>query len=457
MIRSFFFAGAAAVALPALALAAPTITELEIAGQAINEAPPGGYVLIKGHGFVDRVLEKDDNIFAQGVEVEFKGSEFPLLAVHPEYVTCRIPAEVKPGKGKLSVKTKNGKADVAFAVLSAKDWDEKYKSQEAGTEGGGGGQDVENEVLESFSYSRFEFKENRFELEGGASLLPDRFSLTILLQFGGDTIDSRRVNVQGGKWKATFGPYTKKVFYGAYEADLIFELSKQSRAVARKFLRGMTEKKREALSRVQRHNVLVVGTQQEVADQKQELQQEYMKLLGKVEEKWAEFEKGFAGAAKVFFKQPGRAQVEKDKFVAYLLKARLAKDEDEADRFLRDSKLAYANGNLKPKEYQTWVTDTLFAPISEAYNAHQSYLDGFISKLENANSHSDQCVSAFLGTVRDWSRDLYKEAQLAFPGDEIRASISPVTAPENSRNYYEGQKRLMMQRLGMDPPPAPGQ
>ncbi|MCA8926188.1 MAG: hypothetical protein KDD82_30555 [Planctomycetes bacterium] len=452
MIRSSLAAACAALLLPAVASAAPQIKELEIAGQVINEAPPGGYVLIKGSGFVNRVLEKEDNIFQQGVEVTFKGTEFPLLAVHPEYVTVRIPADVKPAKGKLVVKTKDGKVETAFAVLEAKAWEDKYKDQEGSSEGGGGAQDVENEVLDSFSYSRFEFVENRFELAGSASLLPDRFSLTILLQYNGDTFDSRRVSVEGGKWKATFGPYTKKVFYGAYEADLVFELSKQSRSIARKFLRGVNEKKREALSRVQRHNVLVVGTQQEIADQTQQIQQEYMKLATKVEELWAVFERGFAGAAKVFYKQPGRSQVEQDKYLAYLLKAGLAKDEKEADKISRDTEFAYANGNLKPKEYQTWVVDKLFTPMAEAYNEHQTFLNGYICKLDNANSHSDQCVSSFLGTVREWSLRLYKEAKLAFPGDELRPTISPVNAPENSRNYFQSQKRLLMLRLGMQPP-----
>lgn len=453
MIRSYLFAAAAALLLPGVASAVPQIRSLEIGGQKINEAPPGGYVLIQGNGFISKVLTKDDNIFDQGVTVTFKGSELPLRDVHPEYVIVGVPADAKAGKGKLVVKTKDGKAETAFAILASKDWDEKYKAGEAagGGEGGGGAQDVENEVLESFTYSRFEFVENRFELAGGATLLPDRFSLTVLLQFNGDTFDSRRVTVKDGKWKATFGPYTEKAFYGAYEADLVFELAKQSRSIARKFLRGVTPKKREALSRVQRHNVLVVGTQQEIADQKKLIQAEYMKLTDEVEKLWAEFEKGFAGAAKVFFKQPGRSQVEKEKYLAYLLKARLAKDEAEADRCLRDTKLAYANGNLKPKLYQAWVNDELFTPMAEAYNAHQTFLNGFICKLESANSHSDQCVSSFLGLVREWSRNLYKEAKIPFPSD-MRPSISPVNAPDNSRNYFQSQKRLLMLRLGMQPP-----
>ena len=74
------------------------------------------------------------------------------------------------------------------------------------------------------------------------------------LKYDGQTIPkgTRVISVKEEAFSTTFGPYSKKLLYGNYSLELLFQLSNQSKRLRRKWERTLHDSQRQVYGRLQR-------------------------------------------------------------------------------------------------------------------------------------------------------------------------------------------------------------
>lgn len=488
--------GAALVAPAAAQDRDPTILEVQLNGKKATEGPLGAVIMFRGKNFhlcpqkaaatppgppgappppapaPGGKDEKKSDCRHEDVKVKIGGTDAMLIDASPENVTFIVPQfGVSPGKVRLRLEIRGKKStEVDFTLLTPEEWEKKgakdkqaQSEQESGAVAGAaagapGGQDLDEEIRGKFKITRFELKRdvgaNRFEVEGVTSQLPDNFNVSVVLQFEDPgqaprEIDARKVAVQKGAFTVIFGPYTKELLYGNYVCTLLFELGKQSQVRARKFLTTLSDKHKEVYERIQRREYTVVGTPQEIADQRKVIQEHYLAFSKSCQAHLADFEAAFGCAARSYFRPPGGGGFDEKEYVKYLSET-LGLAADVVDKIKKDTRFATNQGHFKNKDYQDWGEKKFIPALVTTYQQHLDFKSKYIASLdERADQYSDYLISIVISLFREWTQQTYERAKVTYPPSLSTVPINPIMAPTVSKQFFIAQRRLLLRQVGL--------
>jgi len=107
-------------------------------------------------------------------------------------------------------------------------------------------------TLDSWSVTR-DPAGTQVEAKGAVpGVLPDGFRLTVDLDRDGRSVETRAVVLEHGAWRASFGPFPGGLPPGRYTLSIVFQLSKQPRAMARAFKSRLGPEVADHFERIQR-------------------------------------------------------------------------------------------------------------------------------------------------------------------------------------------------------------
>lgn len=469
---------AAFVLLGLLALVAPTgveaqdggklvIRELQMNGKRVTKAPLGSVVTALGSGFPS---DDADGKHPAGLEVSIGGTDVMLLNAQAESVTFLIPQfDMSLGKKRLKIAVRGrGDAQIDIELMDPQKFQEEMKKL-IGSDNGGGengapvvrSADIEDQIMASFKIGRFEFKRDatgaRFEAEGTTGEVPDNFQVNLFLNINETReLESQKVTIKNKTWRCTFGPYTQQVLYGNYSLNLLFELSKQPRILAKRFREAQPPNIQAVYDRIFRREFVTVGTEQEVKDQLAGMQAHYRALCEDTTKLLLEVEKAYASGCRVFFRPDGKF-VEND-HSAYLQKMGFARTADELKALKEDFRFAHQNGNFKAEEYGQWATTTLVPGLQAQLQKHRDFRALTFQPVDaRADMLGNYLITIVYELCREYSRVLYEKSKVPVPDFFSAVPLDPVAIPTISRPFFEAQRRLCLRTVGLGNLIPPGE
>lgn len=461
---------AASVLLGLLLLVAPAgveaqdgklvIRELQMNGKTVTKAPLGSVVTALGANFP---ADDADGKHPAGLEVSIGGTEVMLLNVQAEAVTFLIPQfDMSLGKKKLKIAVRGqGDAQIDIELMDPQkfklDISDKGELNGVPTRSA----DIEDQIMASFEIKRFEFKRDatgaRFEAEGSCAEVPDGFNLNLFLNINETReLEAQKVPIRNKTWRCTFGPYTQQVLYGNYSLNLLFELSKQPRVLARRFRDAQPPNIQAVYDRIFRREFVTVGTEQEVKDQTAAMQAHYRALCEETTKLLLEVEKAYASGCRVFFRPDGTF-VEKD-HADYVQKMGFARTTAELEAIKADWRFAHKTGNFKAEDYSAWATTTLVPGLQAQLQKHRDFRNLTFQPVDaRADMLGNYLITIVYELCREYSRVLYEKSKIPVPDFFSAVPLDPVAIPTISRPFFEAQRRLCLRTVGLGNLIPPGE
>ncbi|RMG18182.1 MAG: hypothetical protein D6731_02715 [Planctomycetota bacterium] len=439
--------------------------------QPTTRAPQGGVINLVGRNFhkCPKPPEGADPKKAVCTHDELKvtvaGQKAFVVASSFDYVTIIIPNSVRPNKRvrvEVSI-ARQGSASTTIEVVDYKKW--KVGKVEAGTESGALGptnrQDEETRLLQSFQVLRFEQVPtnagNTFVVEGIAKGVPDKATVQVELRYDGRTVPNgmRHIAVVGEKFKTTFGPYSKKLLYGNYSLELLFELGKQSKRLQRRWKKRLSDSQIEVYSRIQRRKYTSVGTgpggvctKEDRQRQASKVKSHYLVFCKEVLSLRDELYRAVADAGRSFFRE-GRG-INEANYKRWLKQMGFVKDDAEAQQLVDNPKYGKASGYFNARAYLAFAEGTLIPGLTKLHKRHRDFNDQYIAPIdEKADTIGDWLISIILLRFQEWSKELYSRAGLEVPDVIGQVPISPVPAPKLSRKFFDAKRRELLRRVGL--------
>jgi hypothetical protein len=487
-LRSGTSPALAALALALLAPAAraqgetkPVLKEVQVASQKVTVAVQGGAVTIVGRNFHqcpappppkpgEPPNTQPPPCPHAELEVEFGSKKCMILSSDFEHIVAIIPADASTGRSKLKVSIRGrGDGDIDLEVVTQEEFkkrglDKKIGGETAGIAGSSAARDsAERAVLDSFAIGRFEYKRDatgsRFEAEGTASKLDEGLELGISLTINETReLEVQKVRVSKGTWRITFGPYTKQVLYGTYALNMVFELGKQPRVLAKRFRDKLSAEDQTLFDRVFRREFVTVGTDAEIAEQKTALQTHFVAMATETTKLMDEVEKAYASGCRVFYKPQGGASFDEAGHEKYCKEMGFAKTEAALAAIKNDWRFATKTGHFKPDDYKRWAEGTLIPGLLAQFQKHREFRDQFMKPVdERADMLGDYMISVVLEMFREYTRVLHDRAKVEVP-EALRATpMDPVAAPTISRRFFDAQRRYLLRTVGRGDLIPPGE
>lgn len=468
---------AAFVLLGLLALVAPTgveaqdgklvIRELQMNSKKIVKAPLGSVVTALGSGFP---ADDADGKHPVGLEVSIGGTDVMLLNAQAESVTFLIPQfDMALGKKKLKIAVRGrGDAQIDIELMDPQKFQEEMKKLIGGDNGGGENgapvvrsADIEDQIMASFKIGRFDFKRDatgaRFEAEGTTGEVPDNFQVNLFLNINETReLESQKVTIKNRTWRCTFGPYTQQVLYGNYSMNLLFELNKQPRLLAKRFREAHPPNIQSVYDRIFRREFVTVGTEQEVKDQTAAMQAHYRALCEDTTKLLLEVEKAYASGCRVFFRPEGTF-IEKD-HADYVQKMGFARTAAELEALKTDWRFASQTGHFKADDYSKWATTTLVPGLQAQLQRHRDFRALTFQPVDaRADMLGSYLITIVYELCREYSRVLYEKSRVPVPDFFSSVPIDPVAIPTISRPFFEAQRRLCLRTVGLGNLIPPGE
>lgn len=476
--RPFAVALAAALAAVACPLGdaaaqdtAPVLRELQFStGTRTTRAPNGAVLVALGRNLHQC---KDDKCRHDEVEVKIGSASCTVLSSTFDAIVFSVPNyDCPPGKKKVTVSIRGrGRAELDLEVVDPTKWQnedvaQREKAAETGELGGAEARapGVEEAIRDGFKITRFELKRDaagsRFEVDAITGKLPDGLTLNVVLTFNDREIEPFKARVQDKQIRVTFGPYTQQLLSGNYSVNLLFELGKQPRVVARNFVRGLKPEEAQVYDRIHRREYLTHGTDDDVKQQRAALQAHYKGLCEDGVRLIDEVERAFASGSRQFFRDPTKGSVNEDEFSAWVQRMSLATTAEALAKVKNDYRFSTRGGHFRPDEYKTWATDTLVPGLQGLFQKHRDFRQGYIASLDpKADMLGDYLVSVIFELFKEYTRVLYERAKIEVP-EELRATpVDPIAAPTISRKFFDAQRRLLLRTVGLgnlvgDPQPG---
>jgi hypothetical protein len=442
-------------------------------GQKVTRAPQGGVLVFKGRNLHQCPKPKKDEKTGRPlpmppcrhdeIKVKVGGKNATIFESTFDYVTFGIPQSTPPGKSvrvEVSV-TGRGSATAKVEIVNAAEW--KASAAERGSESGQGGvrENFERKALDSIKITRFEqvptSAGNTFVLEGIAKGIPNRAEMQVDLKYDGQTIPkgTRVISVKEEAFSTTFGPYSKKLLYGNYSLELLFQLSNQSKRLRRKWERTLHDSQRQVYGRLQRraleeHGTGPNGTVTKADRDKQaaQLKAHYLAFTTEVRKLRDDVRAVVADAGRSFFRK-GR-EYDEAQYKTWLQRMGFASSPTKAMEINDKKKYGKASGHFNEQAYRNWAKRTLIPALQSLYKKHRSFNDQYICPMdEKADTLGDWLISIVLLRLQEWSKDLYAHSGVPLPDEIGQVPISPVKAPQLSRKFFDAKRRELMRRVGL--------
>lgn len=464
---------------------APVIEELQDGnGVTTTQLPQGGILWIKGRNLhrcpvpEDPVEAKKFRCKHEELEVTLDGDPIAVWDSTFDLITAQIPPNAKIGKSRIRVEIRGrGKAEARLEIMSMEKYREAHKGEgNFETPGGAlpGQKDAGEALKQEFKITKFAMVPgaagSRFEVEGVVpDLIPDGFWLDLNVMFDNRSLFTRRVEIADKGFRGTFGPFREKLLYGIYECRVTFEVGQQSRAALRRWersrrrsgARDLKKEEQEALQRIERRELVEVGTgpQNKVTpeDRKRQidaLQAHVKKLHDEAGKLYGELEEVWAVAARCRFKQAGQSSYDKERYRAWLVRQKYAEDDKAAEAIEKDTRFGTASGHFKAQEYETWVTkrDGFISHLQALAREQVAFNTEYICPIDDrAKMLGDYLLSILERTLQNHAQELYRRSRLDVPAaiNALRLE-NVVPAPEDGKKYFYAKRRELLRQVGLD-------
>jgi hypothetical protein len=456
----------------------PVLREVKFAdGTVVTRVPIGGAIYLEGRELFEPPevpRDKDNRPIRKGFKpfkdltVKIDGTTCRVLASTLERITIQIHPDVKPGKRrtiKVDIKGR-GSAKIRIDILSMAEWE---KSKEGGVEQTGEGTNSMDEGAERDVLSRFQIQKfvmvkggagQTFQIEGEARGLPDGLKVELVLMYNKREIRKRSVPIKGGKFSATFGPYTEKMLVGNYAVELIFALNKQSKRRVRSWMRKISKSKLKLYKRIVRRGYTSVGgtgpkgdiLPEDRARQEEELQDHVKQVCTSAQTIMESLNEAYAGAARSFFKANGSSSFDKAKYLEWLVKSGYAADASAAERIEKDTSWASSRGHFDDAAWAQFGRDKLIPSLAELVETNNKFNGQYIAPPNGkADELSQFLVSNIAKLYENRMSELFRRARLTIPDEARQFPFTVMSAPKVSRKYFHAKKRELLRTVGLEP------
>jgi len=431
------------------------------------EGPPGANLRVKGLNFSDK---KED------YEITADGKPCIILECTLESVRFFMPTNPPPAPGnvKINIKIKSDSISATFKVIDMKDKKAMEKEQKR--------RDEERQKYEGASVYEDPFKQNeallsitKFELttQGttptavveGKTGLPKDFFLTVNFGVVGQTeqlqIGAHKVKIQGDSWKTTFGlpPQEnwagKTLLAGKYYVLATFEMAKQSPLDLKRvgWPEKLSEGERVARDIVWKKEIKDVGTPDDMKRQGVEISAHYVELCKQTTECLEALDRAFVAAGKSYYKKAGGGGYDEDEWAKWVVTYGVGLNDDDMKKIKADNRFvkgAYFNA----ESWQQWVEGDFFKKLGDAYKSHEDMKNKYVgTRDKRVEIEGDYLLSIVLKLSQTYSGEIYQKNKLTLP-DTLRAPKEFTGGLEGvaaSRGYFENHKKLLYDRLHLDP------
>jgi hypothetical protein len=441
MHNSFGYAAILAVVAAGAGYAqALPVTDVQVNGVSGRQVNPGGTVHVLGRWGPEGSTPD--------VTATIDGNRAEVSEVGASYVGVRLPPDQGVGKVKLKV-TIRGKGDATVDI-------EVVKGTVGAKEGTGaaGGPDAADLVLQTFAVTKLTLVSTpggkAIEAEGTATRLPDGFNVVITIgPDGGPSIQPIQTPVKGGAWKVSFGPWTTDVPCGSWKATLLFELGKQGKMKVRDFKAKLPDAEKGAFERIERQDVVIVGSEEEQAAQKNELKNHAKALVTLTRKLFDDVDKAYVSGSRCFFRNPAGGVFDA-KWEAWLKDQKLIADTPEALAAAKNDNRFARNGHFQVDPWAKWATDTLLPPLARAKQDHEDFTKRWFTAPDATVERLETELLTFVGErLRNTGQALCDQTKVPLPPAVVEqlpttnAGQDPIT-----RQGFEAKCRLLLRTLG---------
>lgn len=426
----------------------PVLTELRQDGERVVAAALTEFVEAVGRDLhrcppapADQPDAEAPRCEHKGVVVRVSGKVVPIVAASPDMIMFQLPPELGVGKKRVEVVIDGRSAGTLDLELLAEG--SRTDPPVAGPE-----------PRDAFQLTRFDILVDaagtRFAVAGRADPITNGMAMAVTLRFEGRTVlESQFVRIDAGQFAATFGPYTRPLPLGLWEASALFQLKSQPRVVVNRA--RLTAEQRNDLSRVERVDGRPLGTREEIAAQRQALQAHYQAVAAETERLLDEVLFAYASASRALFKNAGAPGYRANEHLAHVREVRAARTPEEVARVQADLRFATAGGHLRADAYQAWAEETLLPAWLGSFRRDGEYREATLVPVEPRSARLAEALhTTVLGTLRTQSATLFSAAQLECPATLRDApdgvDVPPLEATERGRAAFEAQRDELLRR-----------
>jgi hypothetical protein len=416
------------------------VTDVHVNGVSSRQVNPGGTVHVLGRWGPEGSTPD--------ITATIDGNRAEVSEVGASYVGILIPQTQGVGKIKLKVNVRGkGEASVDIDVV---------KNTVAAKEGTGaaGGPDAADLVLQTFAVTKLTLVSTpggkTIEAEGTATRLPDGFNVLVTIgPDGAPPIQPIQTPVKAGAWKVSFGPWTTDVPYGSWKAMLTFELAKQARNRAKEFKAKLPDAEKGAFERIVRQDVVIVGSEEEQAAQRNELKAHAKTLVTLTRRLFDDVDKAYVSGSRCFFRNPAGGIVDA-KWEAWLKDQKLIADTPEALAAAKNDSRFARNGHFQVEPWKKWATDTLLPPLAKAKQDHEDFSKRWFTAPDATVERLESELLTMVGErLRNTGQALCDQTKVPLP-PEVVELLPTVNAGQDqvSRQAFEAKCKLLLRTLG---------
>lgn len=448
-----FVVPALAVALTASAQAQdparPVLLELQRDGQTVQEAERPGFLVVVGRGLHACPPSPDDPTRPApcahpGLVVTLGRTVVQVVAASPTQVQFAVPEDTPLGSTQVEVLLDGkrvGRLPVEVVVARPR--------KDGGLPPVAGPRD-------RLKLTRFDLLTDgagsRFVVEGEAEQFPDGMTVAIGLRFDGRAVLEGQVAlIEGGRFRASFGPYRRALPLGSWGVSALFELKQQPARRLRSWRLDPAE--REDLDRVERVLEVTVGTPDEIAAQREAFEAHYRQVAAATGELLDGALLAYASACRALFRTPGTPGYDHEAHLAHVRQVGAARSDEELERVKADLRFALESGHLRADAYQAWGEEVFLPGWVGSWRRDDAQREATLVPIEPRAARLAQELHAIvLATFQDQTAALFRAATLEAPpslvGTPEGVTLPAIEAHQRGRRVFERQRDELLQRVG---------
>lgn len=446
-----FVVPALAVTLTASAVQAqaperPVLVELQRDGQPVRDAHRPGFLVAVGrhlHACPAAADEAAAPCAHPGLVVRLGGREVAVVAAAPDRVQFAVPEDLPLGRTHVEVVIEGRSAGkLPVEVIDA-------------PIGEDGSAPVEG-PRDRLQLTRFDILADgagtRFVVEGRADRFPDGMTLRVGLRFDGRAVlEGQIVLVEGGRFRASFGPYPRALPLGVWGVSALFELKQQP---ARR-VRGweLTPVEREDLDRVERVLEVTRGAPAEIAAQREALEAHYRQVAADTGALLDGALLAYASACRALFRTAGKPGYDEAAHLAHVREVGAARTPEELARVKADDRFAGASGHLRADAYQAWGEEVFVPGWLGSWRRDDEQRAATLIPIEPRAARLAQELHAIvLTTFQQQVEAVFVAATLEPPsslvGTPEGVALPTLEAHQRGRRAFEQQRDELLRRVG---------
>jgi hypothetical protein len=274
------------------------------------------------------------------------------------------------------------------------------------------------------------------------------------------TVERRNPKDEWGGFKATFGPYSKKLFSGNYFVEATFDIATQPLDIQYRFDKEVkTEALRQALSRLFDRAPLQVGTPEKAEKEVEDVRAHFREALRDTERLFTDLEDSYVATARSFFRGKDKGKVDEGAWEEWLAKRPLYRKLSPEDRARRvktlktNGRFLDDDGGFNNEAWREWIDGSTFrGEILRLAKDHASFRDGYqVVIFRQAFHQLSEMYGLLISLSMMRSSELYEKNDLAVPqADRTPIGSDVVQLPATVKQYhFEELKRAIQKQVGI--------